>query len=68
MSSCCFYHIRDVVVFAGICLLLSPKLLQLLLLAADLIAVIAFETSTCAKLFGKGSYPVSSFLSLITTS
>ena len=26
------------------------------------------ETSTCAKLLGKGSYPVSSFLSLSTTS
>ena len=36
----CFYHIRDFVVFAGTYLLLLPKLLQLLLLAVDLIITI----------------------------
>ena len=61
-------------VFVGICLFLLLKLLQLLLLAVYLTIVIPFftilhcETSTSATLFGKGSYPVSSFLSCSATS
>ena len=73
---CAFIIFVTFIVFAGICLLLSPKLLQMLLLGVDLTFIIPFittsqgylETLTRAKLFGKGSYPVSSFLSLSTTS
>ena len=39
------------VVFAGTCLLLSPKLLQLLLLAVDLIIAIAFIITLLSKIY-----------------
>ena len=60
-----FITFMTFVVFAGIYLLLSPKLLQLLFVAVDLTIAIPFiiillsrhlKTSKCAKLFGKGSY------------
>ena len=73
----CFYYIHDLSYSPVYVICCCQNYMQLLLLAVDLIIAIPIsqyssqghlETSTCAKLFGKGSYPVSSFLSLSTTS
>ena len=67
---CCFYHIRDLRRIRRCMSFAVAKTIATALVSSRLAycnSVIGYiegyiEASTCAKLFGKGSYPVSSFL------